>query len=339
MKYTQRISENTGIEKDEFLPGYSAEDGLHFDEDSFLHEMMEPMATFLIDLYTTASGTHGAPELKTVLDIGSGAGSLAYFIKKHSPNTEVFTLDGNKGTLSSPFINKDYHFIVRTDQEYEIVDENNNIIKFDLITSFEHLEHIQEEAFEQFLKNIMKHSHKDTLFLGTAASWEHEEEGMEHVHCNVKELTEWAEFIENLKSKIGLWQSTLFYDLSPYAKALGEAVEELGFIDEDGDLCMPNLETTQQVVDLIVKQFKKWNVPKENWGVPTLMIDILAHFFIGVSGATKEAASESWAHRFSGSVIIAGFGPEIDPKDYKKQRDEHILKQKIMEAEARRELK
>ena len=73
---------------------------------------------------------------------------------------EVFTLDGNPKTLNSPFVDKERHFVVRTDKEYKIVNENNEVIKFDLITSFEHLEHIQEKTIRQYLKNILAHIFK-----------------------------------------------------------------------------------------------------------------------------------------------------------------------------------
>jgi|ETNvirnome_2_300_1030623.scaffolds.fasta_scaffold00192_19 SAM-dependent methyltransferase len=309
MKYTQRISENTGIEKDEFLPGYSAEDGLHFDEDSFLHTMMESMASFLINMHIVKNEL----KLKRVLDIGCGAGSLAYYMRKYLPTIEVFTLDGNCETINSPFVDKDYHFVVRTDQEYEIVDENNDIVKFDLIVSFEHLEHIQEENFEQFLKNVMKHSHEGTLFFSTAADWEHEEEGMEHVHCNVKNLYDWYQYIESIKTKIGLYRYCNCYNLMPYGKALGEAVQEAQYADLDGHMHLLQLESKEQIANLISsRMIEHWNIPESQAAVPFLIVEILAHFFVGGDEAEEDSVL-SWAHRFASSVILLMFGPPTLP--------------------------
>jgi SAM-dependent methyltransferase len=187
--YRQTIIENTGVKSDEFLPGYSHDDGLRFDKNDPINQMMEIMAVFLIKIGNII-------DAKTILDVGSGSGALSYYLRKIEPTLKVVTLDGNQGIINSPFIDKDKHFIVRTDQEYKIVDENNEIVKFDLIVSFEHLEHIQEENFEQFLKNIFNHSHKNSIFFGTAATWNYEKEEEKHIHCNVKNVPEWRTFLE-----------------------------------------------------------------------------------------------------------------------------------------------
>jgi cyclopropane fatty-acyl-phospholipid synthase-like methyltransferase len=196
MKYKQVIENNKGIYT--FLPGYESCDGEQFDPNDSIHTMMEIIVPWL-----HKACDYFPHPLKYILDIGSGAGSLAFFWRKHFPSLEVFTLDGNPKTLDSPFIDKERHFVVRTDEEYKIVNENNEIVKFDLITSFEHLEHIQEKTFRQFLKNILNHSHEKTLFISTAADWEYKEEDKAHIHCNVKNAQEWKSYLNANKDLYG----------------------------------------------------------------------------------------------------------------------------------------
>jgi len=45
--YRQLIKENTGVEENEFVPGYSHNDGLRFDENDEVHKMMDSMKLFL----------------------------------------------------------------------------------------------------------------------------------------------------------------------------------------------------------------------------------------------------------------------------------------------------
>jgi len=211
MQYRQAIKENGGIEENEFVPGYSHNDGLRFDENDEVHKMMDSMSEIVFKIFEPMPN-----KISSILDIGSGAGSLAYFLRQRRPDLRVVTVDGNKETNKSPFITEEDHFIVRTDEKYKIVDENNEVIKFDLILSFEHLEHIQEDNFEQFLENIYLHSHEKTIFFSTAANWEYEEEDEKHIHCNVKNHLEWREYLKTQKGSFGV------YNLAPLARLFNE---------------------------------------------------------------------------------------------------------------------
>jgi SAM-dependent methyltransferase len=215
MQYRQAIKENIGVEENEFVPGYSHNDGLAFDENNEMHKMMDGMSETVFKIFEPMPN-----KVSSILDVGSGAGSLAYFLRKQDPDVRVVTVDGNEETNRSPFIEKEDHFIVRTDQEYKIVDENNEIVKFDLIVSFEHLEHIHEDNFEQFLENIYAHSHEKTVFFGTAANWEYEAEDEKHIHCNVKNHLEWREYLKTQKGSFGV------YNLAPLARLFNDELTE-----------------------------------------------------------------------------------------------------------------
>lgn len=188
MKIKQTNSNNTGVKMGENLPGYRHGDALYFDQMKMMHIMNHGLSKLLIKEY---------PNAKKILDIGSGAGSLSYFLRKEDKDKIVVTLDGNPETINSPFVNIQTHFIIRTDLEYNLVDENNEQVKFDLICSFEHLEHIQPSTFRDFLKNIHKHCHEGTTVLTTAADYVFHEEHEKHIHCLVMPRAEWVKIIES----------------------------------------------------------------------------------------------------------------------------------------------
>ena len=66
---------------------------------------------------------------------------------------------------------------------------------FDVITSFEHFEHIHPDHFTQFIENIKKHMHKDTVLYASAAKWKYQE--VDRVHINVKPEFLWKIEMEN----------------------------------------------------------------------------------------------------------------------------------------------
>jgi len=188
MKIKQTCLDNLGIVNTAVakIPGYRHGDALHFDANSELHQMHQCIAQVIIAAF---------PQIKTILDVGSGAGSLSYFLRKLNNDLTVVTIDGNQETVNSPFIKPAHHFVVRTDDEYRLVDEKNNLIKFDIICSFEHFEHIEPKAFDQFLSNFKRHSHENTIFWGTAAAYEFHGADEAHLHCNVQPGEAWAELL------------------------------------------------------------------------------------------------------------------------------------------------
>ena len=184
IKQTNR--NNIGIPKDQFLMGYREGDALYFDQKDPVHAMHE----------STAQIANSFANFNTVLDVGSGSGGLCYFLRKINPSVTTVTLDGNPKSADSPFIIPEKHLVVRTDEEYKLVNEKNETVKFYLICSFEHFEHINPDTFEVFLNNIKQHSHATTLIWVTAAAYKFVKEHEAHVHCNVKSYEEWALFLK-----------------------------------------------------------------------------------------------------------------------------------------------
>ena len=183
MKIKQTNKENVGI-NDHNFPGYQHGDGINLSE-AIEHDMY----AFADDLKTLY------PNARKFLDIGSGAAFLSKRVREFGEDYLSVSLDGNYETLELPTINKDYHIILRTDVDYTIVGYDDEIIQFDVITSFENFEHIQPETFPQFINNIKKHMHKDSVLYASAANWAYTGD-VDRVHCNVKPEYEWKILME-----------------------------------------------------------------------------------------------------------------------------------------------
>lgn len=200
--YKQLNKNNIGININESVPkGYQHDDGLVFDNSHPAWMLQEDFRKLSKDILKTY------PYVKKILDVGSGAGNLRYALIENNPDLTIITIDGNYETINSPLINVDTHFILRTDVDYTIVDDNNDIVKFDIICSFEHFEHIEPQYFDVFIENLKKHSHKDTILIASAANWKYPNS---EVHCNVKSLKEWD---DELTKKYGMKKmNTLILD-------------------------------------------------------------------------------------------------------------------------------
>ena len=184
MKVVQLNKQNKGIDDMEF-PGYQHHDGINLSE-AIEHDMI----AFADDLKTMY------PNARKFLDIGSGAAFLSKRVREFGEDYLAVSLDGNYESLQLDTIDSKYHFILRTDVDYTLVDENSDLIEFDVITSFEHFEHIQSDTFPQFIKNIKKHMHKDSVIYASAASWAYVGE-VDRVHCNVKSVDMWKAEMES----------------------------------------------------------------------------------------------------------------------------------------------
>ena len=286
MRYQQMIEKNCGVPKGTNLKGYRELDGIKFDLNEPTNQMMKLMSVFLE--YYLRSCTI---QPKTMLDVGSGSGGLGYYMKTIFPDLEIVSVDGNPGILSSPLIADAQHFVVRTDKEYRIVDEVGETAQFDLITCFEHIEHIAHEEIQQFINNIEAHSHQDTLFLGTISGSEFED-GEEDIHCNIKTAQEWKSF----------------YDAGSFREGGGMDWE---FVDINKFLyqCKSTLEKNNNIeAELILRQITDYLSNTRQF--------FLEHFhkfwFENIVETKRKYGAEAyngWVHRFHLGTVVTTYNP------------------------------
>lgn len=169
------------------LSGYQHHDAVKWiDETS--HNSYKNLAQDILKLF---------PNANNILELGCGSGSLAFFLRQYKPEAVVVTTDGNmEAAVNGPYIDKNYHLCIRTDQPFIIANEHNEIIKFDLILSFEHFEHIKLATLPILLQNIKNHSLLSTITIATAANYSYDYNGDRHVHCTVMPMSQWCNFLQ-----------------------------------------------------------------------------------------------------------------------------------------------
>lgn len=167
---------------DKVFRGFLNHDALHCITHLKCHNSFSKMAGYVVHTYKP----------KFVLEFGSGAGDLSYFVRQFDPNVTYVSVDINREAANSPWYKgpNSYHFVARTDEPLHFVDDNNQTVIFDVILSFEHFEHISPETFGVFLDNMKKHMSKDTVVLCTAANVR-----CENVHINVKSKEDWNKYL------------------------------------------------------------------------------------------------------------------------------------------------
>lgn len=109
-------------------------------------------------------------KVKSILELGCGAGVLSNHYRKLNPEVKYVTIDINKDVPGNGVVNNDTHFIAFTDRDFQLQEDGSDM-KFDLILSFEHFEHIPENNISVFLNNIKRHCKENTIIIATAALW------------------------------------------------------------------------------------------------------------------------------------------------------------------------
>ncbi|MFA6047632.1 MAG: class I SAM-dependent methyltransferase [Parcubacteria group bacterium] len=94
---------------------------------------------------------------KTVLDFGCGGGYGTEYLSRFT-NLNVTGFDIDKKTIG---INREYY----KNKNLQFESEKDRLGKYDVITSFQVIEHIKERNVDNLLSNIKKHLKDDGLFL------------------------------------------------------------------------------------------------------------------------------------------------------------------------------
>ncbi len=144
------------------------------------------------------------PEM-TALDIGTGTGGLvAEFL---SCNVSAFGIDGSDH--NQKFGNGYWHLIpgnlscADATKRFSISSSINGAVqKFDLITMWEFLEHIEEESLEGVFENIRSHLDVDGYVLCSVSTIDHIGEDGTNYHRTLKPKNWWLELFDSHGFKI-----------------------------------------------------------------------------------------------------------------------------------------
>lgn len=156
----------------------------------------------------------------SVLELGCGAGVLSHHYRKINNGVEYVTLDINKDVPGNGIVNDDTHFICYTDRDFQIQKDSNDM-KFDLILSFEHFEHIPLENISIFLNNIKRHCNENTIVVATAALWA----GDDGRHPLVLDYSGWSKLLDENGFKTLPENHFLTREIIPYNFQLDYSVE------------------------------------------------------------------------------------------------------------------
>lgn len=107
------------------------------------------------------------------LDLGCGGGAFILDANKSKKTNICVGLDGSCGVYKQSNWNKESNkkVLKHADltKEFFVLDENGNNIQFDVITSWEVIEHFHEDQLDQFFKNVYEHLDDNGVFFGSIA--------------------------------------------------------------------------------------------------------------------------------------------------------------------------
>lgn len=126
------------------------------------------------------------------LDIGCSGGQLN--VDFHNRGHLSVGIEGSDYSVIHKRANwPEYHnqilFTCDATKPYEILDENDNQIKFNCISAWEVIEHIAEKDFDQFFTNILNHMDDTSIFVGSVSM-------MGDYHFTMHHTGEFGEVVE-----------------------------------------------------------------------------------------------------------------------------------------------
>jgi 2-polyprenyl-3-methyl-5-hydroxy-6-metoxy-1,4-benzoquinol methylase len=161
--------------------GFAPDDAI-FDPEAQIDEMWSYLSLASI-LAHLALKKYNNP---TFLELGCGASHLSYFLRLYGINS-YFGIDGHPEFVSfNPYLKgHEEHFLIQNLQEEIQLQSLGNSVLFDVIISFEVMEHIREDKIDNFIKTLRNHMHQKSILICTASLQELD------VHILVKEREWW----------------------------------------------------------------------------------------------------------------------------------------------------
>lgn len=143
---------------------------------------------FVQELENLCSFIKNVPDFKmNFLDLGCAGGALS--VTMHERGHKSIGIDGSDGCINiSPEIFKHFGklplgydnwvkyqnkvlFTSDVTKEFSIL-EDNNILKFDVISCWDVIEHFEPESIDSFLIQVKKHLKEDGIFIGSIALYD-----------------------------------------------------------------------------------------------------------------------------------------------------------------------
>ncbi len=136
-----------------------------------------------------ADFAHANYENPSLLELGCGAGSLFFFLRRYGICNYV-GIDGSPYFLEySPFLaGYERHFMTLNLQEEIRLREYSRPLQFDVVCSFEVLEHIREDAIDNLIHTMRNHMHARSILLCTASR-----QSQIDIHVLVRERGWWLD--------------------------------------------------------------------------------------------------------------------------------------------------
>lgn len=168
-----RASKATGFE------GLALDDALAYTND-YKHFSFFPLAKAIAQIARQMKSSGDA----SVLELGCGGGDMRPFLASQGIRDYV-GVDGNPAALRySPHVKgfEDHFHLLNLQQEIDFG------VKFDVVCTFEVLEHICEENLNYIIGTIRRHLGPESVFLGTASLQDDLD-----VHVTVRERSFWLD--------------------------------------------------------------------------------------------------------------------------------------------------
>lgn len=136
-----------------------------------------------------AAFAHANYKRPSILELGCGPAHLFFFLRRYGI-WNYMGIDGNPyfvrfNSLLGGF---EEHFLIFDLQEEIKLREGERPLKFDLVCSFEVLEHIREDKVDNFIQTIQNHMHSRSVAFCTASL-----QSQMDVHVLVRERKWWLE--------------------------------------------------------------------------------------------------------------------------------------------------
>lgn len=124
------------------------------------------------------------------LDLGCAGGRLILDVSEQPETKHVIGLDGSVGVYNQDSWKSGENTEVLRNADvskpFSVEDEDGNPIVFDVITSWELIEHLHETDLEQYFNNVCKHLAPNGVFIGSIANFPdyRDENGWNYDHPN-----------------------------------------------------------------------------------------------------------------------------------------------------------